>query len=135
MTTINTSSLGTSSSVFPVGVKTDDSQNSDITSVSVNLHGDVFKTTNGADKAGSSEGLTPAEQAIKQLLEQIKETQKRLLEQQQQLSAAQNSKLPEPGKGQQVMAIQQQISGTMAQLASQQAALLELMKGTLKTTA
>jgi len=135
MTIINTSSLGSYSSVFATGVKTDKSQTSDATTVSVDLRGTVMKSGGAAGKAESSESLSPSQQAIKQLQEQIKETQKRLLEQQQQLAVAQNSKLPEPEKGQQVMAIQQQVSGTMAQLAAQQAALLELMKGSVSTTA
>ncbi|OQR32860.1 hypothetical protein BWR59_11445 [Pseudomonas sp. Bc-h] len=67
--------------------------------------------------------------------EQIKQTQKMLEQQQQQLAAAQSSKAPEQEKAAQVMAIQQQISGTMAQLGAQQASLMELMKGSVNTTA
>ena len=127
MTTINTSSLGFYSSVFATGVKTDDSKASDATSVSVDVRGVT-------SKAGASEGLSPSQQAIQQLQDQIKEAQKRLLEQQKQLAAAQNSKLPETEKAQQVMAIQQQITTTMAQVSTLQGALLELMKGSVSTT-
>lgn len=128
MTTINTSSLGFYSSVFTTGVKTDDSQSKDITSVSVNLRG-------ATTKAGASEDLSPSQQAIQQLQDQIKEAQKRLLEQQKQLAVTQNSRLPEPEKGQQVMAMQQQVTATMAQVSTLQGALLELMKGSVSTTA
>lgn len=128
MTTINTSSLGSYSSVFAAGVKTDDSKPSDATSISVNLN---IKT----GKAATEEELSPSQQEIKQLQEQIKEAQKRLLEQQQQLAAAQNSKLSDTEKAQQVMELQQQVSATMAQVASLQGALMELMKGNVSTTA
>ncbi|WP_268799825.1 hypothetical protein [Pseudomonas huanghezhanensis] len=128
MTTINTSSLGSYSSVFAAGVKTDDSKASDATSISVNLN---IKT----DKAAAQEALTPSQQAIQQLQDQIKEAQKRLLEQQKQLATAQNSKLPDAEKSQQVMAMQQQVSATIAQLSALQGALLELMKGNVSTKA
>jgi hypothetical protein len=135
MTTINTSSLSAYSSVFSAGVKNDGTPKSDATNASVNLRGNVYQSP-GASKSGEAEsGGSPQEQVIKQLQEQIKQTQKVLQQQQQQLAVAMNSKAPEQEKAAQVMSIQQQISGTMAQLSTQQAALLELMKGTVKTTA
>ena len=135
MTTINTSSLSAYSSVFTAGFKNDESSKSDATAASVNLRGNVYQSPS-ASKSGEAESAgTPREQAIKQLQEQIKQTQKILQQQQQQLAVAQSSKAPDQEKATQVLAIQQQISGTMSQLSAQQAALLELMKGTLKTTA
>ena len=135
MTTINTSSLSAYSSVFSAGVKNDESTKSDATTASVNLRGNVYQSP-GASKSGEAEsGGSPQEQVIKQLQDQIKQTQKILQQQQQQLAVAMNSKAPEQEKAAQVMSIQQQISGTMAQLSAQQAALLELMKGTVNTTA
>ncbi|SER68499.1 hypothetical protein SAMN03159444_04774 [Pseudomonas sp. NFACC02] len=135
MTTINTSSLSAYSSVFSAGVKNDGSAKSDATTASVNLRGNVYQSP-GASKSGEAEsGGSPQEQVIKQLQDQIKQTQKILQQQQQQLAVAMNSKAPEQEKAAQVMSIQQQISGTMAQLSAQQAALLELMKGTVNTTA
>ncbi|TDV46446.1 hypothetical protein EC919_11138 [Pseudomonas graminis] len=135
MTTINTSSLGAYSSVFTAAVKTDDSTKSDAKTASVELRGNVYgdPQATGAGKAGAAS--SPQDQAIQQLQEQIKETQKILLQQQAQLAAAQNSKASDEEKSAQVMAIQQQISGTMAQLNAQQGALLNLMKGTVSTTA
>lgn len=130
MTTINTSSLSAYSSVFTTAVRNDESTKSDATSVDVNLRGNVYQTPKAEEGGG-----TPREQMIKQLQEQIKETQKMLEQQQQQLAAAQASKAPEQEKSAQVMAIQQQIAGTTARMAAQQAALLELMKGTVSTTA
>jgi predicted ribosome quality control (RQC) complex YloA/Tae2 family protein len=135
MTTINTSSLSTYSSAFSVGFKNDESTKSDATTASVNLRGNVYEEPKAAGASKSEGGGTPREQAIKQLQEQIKQTQKMLEQQQQQLAAAQSSKAPEQEKAAQVMAIQQQISGTMAQLGAQQASLMELMKGSVNTTA
>jgi len=136
MTTINTSSLSLYSSTFTTGLRTDEPAKNESGTVDVNLRGSVYKTAE-ADGAGKGEATasSPLEQAIKQLQEQIKETQKRLQELQQQLAAAQASKGDEHIKAQQVMAIQQQISGAMAQLGAQTAALLEMMKGTINTTA
>ncbi|TDV60873.1 hypothetical protein [Pseudomonas sp. LP_7_YM] len=136
MTTINTSSLSAYSSVFTAALKNDESTKGDAATVNVNLRGSVYKDpqakgTGRADEQPSS----PSDQAIEQLQEQIKQTQKILQQQQAQLAVAQNSKAPEEEKAQQVMAVQQQIAGTMAQLNAQQAALLELMKGTVSTTA
>jgi hypothetical protein len=134
MTTINTSTLSPYSNSLTVTLKNDQSTKSDGVSTTVSLRGNVY--TEPGQKAGTDEPpMSPREQMIKQLQEQIKETQKMLQQQQQQLAAAANSKAPEQEKAAQVMAIQQQISGTMAQLAAQQAALLELMKGTVSTTA
>jgi flagellar motor switch/type III secretory pathway protein FliN len=135
MTTINTSSLGAYSSAFTVGFKNDESTKSDATTASVNLRGNVYQEPKAAGAGKSGEASTPREQMIKQLQEQIKQTQKMLEQQQQQLAAVQSSKAPEQEKAAQLMAIQQQISGTMAQLNTQQAALLELMKGSVSTTA
>ena len=135
MTTINTSSLSAYSSVFTTAVRNDESTKSDATTVDVNLRGNVYEPPKGAGSASSAETATTREQLIKQLQEQIKQTQKILEQQQQQLAAAQASKAPEQEKAAQVMAIQQQISGTVAQMAAQQAALLELMKGSVSTTA
>jgi predicted ribosome quality control (RQC) complex YloA/Tae2 family protein len=137
MTSINSSSMGPYLNVFTPSVKKDDGQPTDAasaTSEGVTVRS-VFKPLSDTSETGSSEATSPSQQAIKQLQEQIKEVQKRLLEQQQQLAAAQNSKTPEPEKSQQVMAIQQGISGTMAQLTALQASLLELMKGTVDVTA
>ncbi|WP_296262117.1 MULTISPECIES: hypothetical protein [unclassified Pseudomonas] len=136
MTTINTSSLSAYSSVFTAGFKNDESAKSDATTANVSLRGNVYHDpqAKGADKAGD-EPASPTDQAIKQLQEQIKQTQKILQQQQAQLAVAQNSKAPDEEKAQQVMAVQQQIASTMAQLNAQQAALLELMKGTVSTTA
>lgn len=134
MTSINASSMGPYLNVFTPGVKKDDGQSTDSTSEGVTVRS-AFKPVSDAGETGSSEATSPSQQAIKQLQEQIKEAQKRLLEQQQQLAAAQNSKTPEPEKSQRVMAIQQGISGTMAQLTALQASLLELMKGTVNVTA
>lgn len=133
MTTINTSSLSAYSSAFTVGFKNDESTKSDATTASVNLRGNVYQEPKAA--GAGSEASTPREQMIKQLQEQIKQTQKMLEQQQQQLAAVQSSKAPEQEKAAQLMAIRQQISGTMAQLNTQQAALLELMKGSVSTTA
>jgi len=135
MTTINTSSLSAYSSAFTVGFKNDESTKSDATSVSVNLRGNVYQEPKAAGAGKADGGSTSREQMIKQLQEQIKQTQKVLEQQQQQLAAVQSSKAPEQEKAAQLMAIQQQISGTMAQLNTQQAALLELMKGSVSTTA
>ncbi|MFK3798698.1 MULTISPECIES: hypothetical protein [unclassified Pseudomonas] len=129
MTTINTSSLSPYPTAFTTAVRNDESTKSEATTVNVNLRGNVYEPPKADDS-----GMT-REQMIKQLQEQIKETQKMLEQQQQQLAAAQASKVSEEEKATQVMAIQQQIAGTTARLAAQQAALLELMKGTVNTTA
>lgn len=134
MTTINTSSLSPYTSVFTTGIKNDGSAQSEATSADVNLRGGVY-TEPGKKTGEVAPPMSVREQMIKQLQEQIQQTQKMLEQQQQQLAAAQASKIPAQEKAAQVMAIQQQISGTMAQLTAQQAALLELMKGTVSTTA
>jgi septal ring factor EnvC (AmiA/AmiB activator) len=129
MTTINTSSLAHYAPAFSAGVKaSDDATKSESATATVDLKGAA-----ATEKLQGS--LTTKDQMIKQLQDQIKQTQKMLQQQQQQLAVAQNSKASEQEKATQVMAIQQQISGTNAQLAAQQAALLELMKGTVSTTA
>jgi vacuolar-type H+-ATPase subunit I/STV1 len=134
MTTINTSTLSPYAHPLTVALKTDQSAKSDAVSASVNLRGNVY--TEPGKKAGEAQvPESPREQMIKQLQEQIKQTQKILEQQQQQLAAALNSKAPEQEKAAQVMAIQQQIAGTMAQLGAQQAALLELMIGSVNTKA
>ncbi|HXR01875.1 MAG TPA: hypothetical protein VN798_15915 [Pseudomonas sp.] len=134
MTTINTSSLSAYSSVFTAGLKNDESTKSDATTANVSLRGNVYQEP-GAKVGETQAPASPREQMIKQLQEQIKQTQKILTQQQQQLAVAMNSKASDQEKAAQVMAIQQQIAGTMAQLTAQQAALLELMKGTVSTTA
>ena len=141
MTTINTSSLSLYSSPFTLASKADqDKANADATTVGVNLKATVSKPAQNTNGSGAkSSGGSPAEQAIEQLKERIKETQKRLQEQMKQLAAAQQSKAPEEIKAQQVMAIQQQISGTTAELGAEQAALMQMMqaqaKGSVNTTA
>ncbi|MCI8210105.1 hypothetical protein AUC61_11210 [Pseudomonas sp. S25] len=140
MTTINTSSLGMYSSGFTAAIKTStdskasDTKSGEVTSVDVNLRGNVYQTGDDA-KAGAAAPSSPAEEQIERIQKQIKDVQKQLLRQQQQLSAAQNSKGSEEEKAQQVMSIQQQISATQAQLATLQAALLTVMKGNVNTTA
>lgn len=136
MTTITTSSLSAYSSVISAGFKNDEPTKNDATATNVRLRVNVYKDpqATGAGKADDA-ATSPQEQAIKQLQEQIKQTEKVLQQQQAQLAAAQHSNAPEQEKAQQVMAIQQQIAGTMAQLNAQQAALLELMKDSISTTA
>ncbi len=134
MTTINTSSLSAHSSLFTIAFRNDDSNPGDSSKVAANLRGNIDHEPQ-VDGASDTEGGTPIEQAIRQLQEQIKQTQKTLLQQQQQLAAAQNSKAPEQEKAQKVTAIEQQISGTMAQLNSLLGALMELMKGSVNVTA
>jgi Tfp pilus assembly protein FimV len=135
MTTINTSSLGAYSSVFTAAVKTDDSTKTDAKTASVELRGNVYGDSKAAGATESGDAPSMKEQMIKQLQEQIQQTQKMLQQQQAQLAAAQGSKAPDELKGAQVMAIQQQISGTMAQLGALQASLLNLMKVKVDTTA
>jgi len=141
MTTINTSSLNLYSSPFALVSKTDqDKANEGATTAGVNLRASVSKPTEATnDSSTGSSGGSPAEQAIEQLKERIKETQKRLQEQTRQLAAAQRSKAPDELKNQQVMAIQQQISGTTSELAAEQASLMQLLqtqaKGSVNTTA
>lgn len=135
MTTINTSSLSAYSSVFTAGFKNDQSSKSEATTTSVNLRGNVYKTPEAAGAGKAQEGSTPREQMIKQLQEQIKQAQKTLQQQQQQLAAVQASKASDQEKAQQAMAIQQQIANTTAQITTLQGSLLELMKGSVSTTA
>ena len=133
MTTINTSSLGAYSSVFTAAVKTDDSAKSDAKAASVELRGNVYGDPQASGPSESGDAPSMKEEMIKQL--QIARTQKMLQQQQAQLAAAQGSKAPDELKATQVMAIQQQISGTMAQLGALQASLLNLMKVKVDTTA
>lgn len=140
MTTINTSSLGLYPATLTATIKSNADKASETQSgdsvpskINVDLRGNVYQTDDA--KAGAAGPSSPADQAIANLQKQIKEVQKQLLREQQQLAAAQNSKGSETEKASQIMAIQQQISGTSAQLATLQASLLELMKGKLKTTA
>jgi vacuolar-type H+-ATPase subunit I/STV1 len=120
--------------VFTTASRNDDSNPDDFSKVAVNLRGNIYEEPQVAG-ARDTEGGTPIEQAIKQLQEQIEQTQKTLLQQQQQLAVAQSSKAPEQEKAQKVMAIEQQISGTMAQLNSLLGALMELMKDSVNITA
>jgi len=135
MTTINTSSLGAYSSVFTAAIKTDDSAKSDAKAASVELRGNVYGDAKASGPSESGDAPSMKEQMIKQLQEQIEQTQKILEQQQAMLAAAQNSKASDEERAAQVMAIQQQISGTMAQLGAQQASLLNLMKVKVDTTA
>lgn len=141
MVTINTSSLAAYSSVYTGGIKTaadskvDESKSGEASTVSAELRGNVLKTDGEDTKAGAAGASNPIQEAIERLQKEIKETRKLLLREQQQLAAAQNSKAPEQEKASRIMAIQQQIAGTQAQLMSQQAALMTLIKGTVSTTA
>lgn len=136
MTTINTSSLNLYSSPFALASKADQDKASEgATSVGVNLKTATSKSTaTTAAAAGGQQApaKTPAQQAIDQLKERIAETQKRLQEQMRQLAAAQASDAPPEIKAQQVMAIQQQISGTTAELGAEQASLMTLLKAQAK---
>ncbi|WP_095094299.1 FlxA-like family protein [Pseudomonas sp. Irchel 3A5] len=141
MTTINTSSLGLYPATLTATIKSNadakasETQSADEASgkINVDLRGNVYQTDD--TKAAAAAPSSPADEAIANLQKQIKEVQKQLLREQQQLAAAQNSKGSETEKASRIMAIQQQISGTSAQLATLQASLLELMKGNIKTTA
>lgn len=141
MTTINTSSLGLYPATLTATIKSNaDAKAAETQSgeappskLSVELRGNVYQTDE--TKAAEAAPTSPADQAIANLQKQIKEVQKQLLRQQQQLAAAQNSKGTDIEKATRIMAIQQQISGTTSQLATLQAALLDLMKGSVKTTA
>ncbi|MBC3949356.1 FlxA-like family protein [Pseudomonas folii] len=141
MTTINTSSLGLYPATLTATIKSNadakasetESGDSVPSKINVDLRGNVYQTDD--TKAGAAAPSSPADEAIANLQKQIKEVQKQLLREQQQLAAAQNSKGSETEKASRIMAIQQQISGTSAQLATLQASLLELMKGNIKTTA
>lgn len=145
MTTINASSLSSYSSSFTVAVKKDattaaadsDTSTTDATSASASTAATAAGGAGGAGAAGgASDSSSTSEQAIAKLEEQIKETQKRLQEQQQQLAAAQASSDTDEEKSARVMAIQGQISSTTASLSTEQAALLQLQKsGSINTTA
>jgi Tfp pilus assembly protein FimV len=129
MTTINVGGLTAYPSVFTAGFKNDESTKDDAVKATADLGAAV-----PASKS-STVGTTTRDQMIKQIQEQIKEVQKRLQEQQKQLAAAQNSKMSDMEKAQQVAAISQQIASTTSQLMTLQASLLELMKGSVNTTA
>ena len=140
MTTINTSSLGLYPATLTATIKSNVDKASETQSgdsvpskINVDLRGNVYQTDDA--KAGAAGPSSPAQAATENLQKQIKEVQKQLLREQQQLAAAQNSKGSETEKASRIMAIQQQISGTTAQLATMQAALLDLMKGNVKATA
>jgi len=134
---INTSSLSTYTPILKTAIKSGDetvaadAKSSDATKLSLDMSG-----TAAADE--STEATAPKtikEQIIQQLKEQIEQVEKQLQQQQQQLAAAQNSKGSEQEKLQRIMAIQQQISGTMAQLTALQGSLLQAMAVSVKTTA
>lgn len=143
MTTINASSLSSYSTRFTVAVKkdataevadSDASTTTDATSASASITATAAGGAGGA--GGASDSSSTSEQAIAKLEEQIKETQKRLQEQQQQLAATQASAGTDEEKSARVMAIQGQISSSTASLATEQAALLQLQKsGSINTTA
>lgn len=134
---INMSSLSTYTPTLTTSFKSKDetvdadAKSGDFTKLGVDMSG-----TAAADD--SSETAAPTsikEQIIQQLKEQIEQVEKQLQQQQQQLAAAQNSKGSEQEKLQRIMAIQQQISGTMAQLTALQGSLLEAMAVPINTTA
>lgn len=132
MTTINTSSLSLYNSQFTLASKSDQDKASEgVTTVGVNLRGTTSKLTDTSKKEPAA-AKTPAEQAIEQLKERIAETQKRLAEQTRQLAAAQSADTDPQIKAQQVMAIQQQISGTTAELAAEQGSLMQLLQAQAK---
>lgn len=135
MTTINTSSLSPYASAFTAGFKNDESTNTDATTATVNLRGNVYQTPEASGAGKAEGGGTPRDQMIKQLQEQIKQAQKMLQQQQQQLAAVHASKASDQEKAQQAMAIEQQMANTNAQITSLQGSLLELMKGSVDTTA
>lgn len=134
MTTINTSSLSPYPSAFTAGFKNDESTKTDATTATVNLRGNVYQTPEASGAGKAEGGGTPRDQMIKQLQEQIKQAQK-MLQQQQQLAAVHASKASDQEKAQQAMAIEQQMANTNAQITSLQGSLLELMKGSVDTTA
>jgi hypothetical protein len=72
---------------------------------------------------------------IDQLKKQIEALEKTLTQQQQQLQAVQTRKMDQHAKEQQAMLIQGQISGTMTQIQSLQSSLMELLSGSVNTTA
>ncbi len=134
---INISSVSTYAPILTASSKskeetvTADAKGGDSTKLTVDLSG-------ATAEAGASESSAPTsvkEQIVKQLQEQIERVQQQLQQQQQQLAAAQNSKGSEQEKAQRVMAIQQQISGTMAKLTALQGALMQAMSGSVDTTA
>lgn len=142
MSTINTSSVRIPPLTYTPAESASEkstkvSGKKDLADSGVNRLGNTLQKPGAAPPAPtqSSDSGSVREQLVKQLQEQIKETQKMLQRQQAMLSAAQNSGAPDDEKATQVMSIQQQIAGTTAQLNAQQAALLELMKGSVKTTA
>lgn len=132
---INPGLAGNYSSSLAAASRNDGSIKDETAAPKANLLGEIFKTPTVASAGETKAASSPSQEAIKELQEQIKEAQKLLQEQQQQLAAVQSSKLPEQEKAAQVMAIQQQIAGTMARLGALTASLLELMKGTVNTTA
>ena len=135
MTSINTTSLSLYSSALTVRPSTDTTQATDAEPGSVKLQGNLFKSVSATGETGGAPATNPVEEAIKQLKERIKEAQKQLKEQQEQLAAVMNSRMSEQEKAQRVMAIQQQIAGTLGLLAGLQASLMEMVKGSIKTTA
>lgn len=137
MTTINTSSLSNYSSAFAVAVKkpeaaqTDETKTSEATSVSADLSG---AKVGGASNSKST-ASTPTEEMIEQIKKQIEQTEKQLEQQRAQLAAVQSSKADEQTKLQQAMAIQTQIAATSASLQTLQGSLLQLIGGSINTTA
>ncbi|GAB7532162.1 hypothetical protein PS3A_45770 [Pseudomonas sp. 3A(2025)] len=137
MTTINTSSLSSYSSALsltarkPEAVQADETKTSETTRVSADLSG---AKTGGASKSKST-ATTPTEEMIEQIKKQIEQTEKQLEQQRAQLAAVQSSKADEQTKAQQVMAIQVQIAATSANLQTLQGSLLQLIGGSIDTTA
>lgn len=140
MSTISTSSLSSYAAAFSVTVKKDDAAATPAsTDAASAAEGDgkrsaVAVDATGAGGATASSSSDATQQSIDQLKELIKETEKQLQKEQQQLAAAQNGNGSDAQKAQRVMAIQTQIASTTALLQSQQAALIQLIGG-VNTTA
>ncbi len=134
---INTSSLSTYTPTLTAAFKPKDATVAadDTSGDAAKLNVDMSGTAATGDSGEAAAPTSIKEQIIQQLKEQIEQVEKQLQEQQQQLAAAQNSKGSDQEKMQRIMAIQQQISGTMAQLTALQGSLLEAMAVPIKTTA
>ncbi|EPJ80846.1 MULTISPECIES: hypothetical protein [Pseudomonas] len=141
MTTISTSSLSSYSTAFSVTIKKDPAATAAVPTATVATAEDdsgkpstVAVDATGAGGATASSPSDAAQKSIDQLKELIKETEKQLQKEQQQLAAALNGNGSDAEKAQRAMAIQTQIASTTALLQSQQAALIQLTGG-VNTTA
>lgn len=134
---INTSSLNTYTPTLTATFKAKDAAVAADTATSdaAKINVDMSGTAAAGDSGEAAAPTSIKEQIIQQLKEQIEQVQKQLEQQQQQLAAAQNSKGSEQEKLQRIMAIQQQIAGTTAQLTALQGSLLQAMAVPIKTTA